>query len=139
MVVLTLGDVRGQSGMMAAPLRTIVQEKASPNIITRGLKNAAIGQVTDDHANRVIAKLEKSFEVVTILEEMELNTPEILNRAFGWSLSFPLTKANPSQHKLAFTSEQEAFVRQLNTHDYKVYNHFKAKPPNRRGLTKTLD
>merc|ERR1740138_509403 len=96
------------------------------------------GRVTDDHAEKVIARLERHFEVVTLLEEMHTNTKDILETALGWFVPLhSLENASPHRHK--FTPEQESFIRHNIRHDTKVYNHFKSKLPELRGLARKFD
>lgn len=96
------------------------------------------GLVTDDHADKVIARLERHFAVVTLLEEMHTHTKDILETALGWFVPFH-SQANVSPHRHTFTPEQEAFIRHNIRHDTKVYNYFKSKLPQQRGLARQLD
>jgi len=88
------------------------------------------GAITEEHADKAIQRLSK-FDVVMFEEDFEKK--EYLERAIGWRPeNYEKTWKRPSTHVVELTHEQDAQARFTNRFDYKVYDHFRRMPMQKR-------
>lgn len=95
------------------------------------------GQVTEDHADRVIKILSK-FEVVGIVEELyQRSHRELFQDELGWKVPIKGRRASRANHRAhsitQFPESFLAYVRETTKMDAKVYEHFKNLPLKQRG------
>eukprot|EP00405_Crypthecodinium_cohnii_P001967 CAMPEP_0194768648 /NCGR_PEP_ID=MMETSP0323_2-20130528/40315_1 /TAXON_ID=2866 ORGANISM="Crypthecodinium cohnii, Strain Seligo" /NCGR_SAMPLE_ID=MMETSP0323_2 /ASSEMBLY_ACC=CAM_ASM_000346 /LENGTH=157 /DNA_ID=CAMNT_0039701167 /DNA_START=1 /DNA_END=471 /DNA_ORIENTATION=+ len=80
------------------------------------------GQVTEEHLENA-KKLLQKMDVLLILEELSLHTRQ-LEDTFGWDLdsqrTIPVSNAH-AKHRPVLSTSQEAYLHEVNTFDYKLY------------------
>lgn len=104
--------------------------KIVDNYQTRLLANAwevPAGQVNASHASAARAFLEEHFQVVQRLEDMPINGSSLFQR-LGWPDTMTeliQERVNPSEHIYALTDNETEWVRQLNVHDYALWESYR--------------
>mmetsp|Transcript_114427 Transcript_114427/g.255344 ORF Transcript_114427/g.255344 Transcript_114427/m.255344 type:complete len:337 (+) Transcript_114427:52-1062(+) len=94
------------------------------------------GQVTEQHARKVIAMLSK-FDLVSLVEELDGAMPRMLGDTLGWrNTSVPHANTKMPYESIPrkpISDQDMAYIEELNKMDRMVYDYFKHVPIDERG------
>mmetsp|Transcript_114426 Transcript_114426/g.255341 ORF Transcript_114426/g.255341 Transcript_114426/m.255341 type:complete len:326 (+) Transcript_114426:52-1029(+) len=90
------------------------------------------GQVTEQHARKVIAMLSK-FDLVSLVEELDGAMPRMLGDTLGWKTTSVPHENSRLPFEQTISDQDMAYIEELNKMDRMVYDYFKHVPIDERG------